>query len=256
MFEFDIPSQAATAALNLLGRQSNQQILYLYDEVLGISTQAVEGRYTLDAAIDRMLAGTGLVARRNERGVVTVSPVGRDPEPIGGSEMSPTTRRRGGLFAAIAAAFANSGNAQDTEAEQTSGFALEEVVVTARRVEENVQEVPVSISAFTADTLERRQITGTDDLGKITPNLQFTNNAPLAGNNNSSVVFIRGVGQISARANTDPGVGLYIDEVYMGQSVGGSMEMYDIASVQVLRGPQGALFGRNTLGGAVLLTTT
>jgi len=256
MFDFDIPSQAATAALNLLGRQSNQQVLYLYDEVLGISTQAVEGRYTLDAAIDRMLSGTGLVARRNDRGVVTVSPVGRDREPIGGSEMSPTTRRGGGLFAAIAAAFANSGNAQETDAQQTSGFALEEVVVTARRVEENVQEVPVSISAFTADTLERRQITGTDDLGKITPNLQFTNNAPLAGNNNSSVVFIRGVGQISARANTDPGVGLYIDEVYMGQSVGGSMEMYDIASVQVLRGPQGTLFGRNTIGGAVLLTTT
>ncbi len=135
------------------------------------------------------------------------------------------------------------------------GATLEEIVVTARKVEENLQEVPIAISAFTADTLERRQITSTDDLGKITPNLQFTNNAPLAGNNNSSIIFIRGVGQVSPRANTDPGVGLYIDDVYMGQSVGGTMEMRDIAGVQVLRGPQGTLFGRNTIGGAVVIST-
>lgn len=120
---------------------------------------------------------------------------------------------------------------------------------------ENLQEVPVSVTSFNGDALERRQINGSDDIGKITPNLQFTNNAPLAGNNNSSVIFIRGVGQISSRANTDPGVGLYIDDVYMGQSVGGTMEMRDIESVQVLRGPQGTLFGRNTIGGAVLINT-
>lgn len=145
--------------------------------------------------------------------------------------------------------------ASGVQAQKSSGFALEEVTVTARRVEENLQDTPVAVSAFTAEALERRQISGTDDIGKITPNLQFTNNAPLAGNNNSSVIFIRGVGQISARANTDPGVGLYIDDVYMGQSVGGTMEMRDIAGVQVLRGPQGTLFGRNTIGGAVLLAT-
>ncbi|WP_317930557.1 TonB-dependent receptor [Halioxenophilus sp. WMMB6] len=139
---------------------------------------------------------------------------------------------------------------------QRSGFVLEEITVTARKVEENLQEVPIAVTAFSGDALERRQIDSSDDIGKITPNLQFTNNAPLAGNNNSSVIFIRGVGQISARANTDPGVGLYIDDVYMGQSVGGTMEMRDIAGVQVLRGPQGTLFGRNTIGGAVLISTT
>jgi iron complex outermembrane receptor protein len=144
----------------------------------------------------------------------------------------------------------------DLQAQQTDEAALEEITVTARRIEERLQDVPVAVSAFTADTLERRQITSTDDLGKITPNLQFTNNAPLAANNNSSIIFIRGVGQISPRANTDPGVGLYIDDVYMGQSVGGTMEIRDIAGVQIVRGPQGTLFGRNTIGGAVLLTTT
>ncbi len=132
---------------------------------------------------------------------------------------------------------------------------LEEIQVTARKVTENMQSVPVSVTAFTGAGLERRQINRTIDIGKVTPNLEFTNNAPLAGNNNSSQVFIRGIGQVDPRPNTDPGVGLYIDDVYMGQSVGGNMEFRDIAGVQVLRGPQGTLFGRNTIGGAVLLST-
>lgn len=92
-------------------------------------------------------------------------------------------------------------------------------------------------------------------LDQITPNLQFTNVTTLAGNNASSVVFIRGIGQVDPTASVDPGVGLYIDDVYIGHSVGGSMEFRDIASVQVLRGSQGTLFGRNTVGGAILLTT-
>lgn len=145
--------------------------------------------------------------------------------------------------------------AQEQATDTQDNSALEQITVTARKVVENLQEVPVSVTSFNGNALERRQITGSDDIGKITPNLQFSNNAPLAGNNNSSIIFIRGVGQISPRANTDPGVGLYIDDVYIGQSVGGSMELRDIESVQVLRGPQGTLFGRNTIGGAVLINT-
>lgn len=158
------------------------------------------------------------------------------------------------LVVAIAAATA--AMASVPASGQNSGYAIEEIMVTSRRVEENLQDTPVAVSAYTGDSLEARQINGTDDLGKITPNLEFTNNAPLAGNNNSSQAFIRGIGQVSARSNVDPGVGLYIDDVYMGQSVGGTMEMRDISGIEVLRGPQGALFGRNTIGGAVLIKTT
>ncbi|MCJ2180195.1 TonB-dependent receptor [Novosphingobium album (ex Hu et al. 2023)] len=135
------------------------------------------------------------------------------------------------------------------------GFTNQDIIVTARKVAENQQDVPVSITAFNGDTLEQRQIVGTTDLGKVTPNLEFTNNAPLAGNNNSSQVFIRGIGQIDGRSNVDPGVGLYVDDVYLGQSVGGAMTFRDIASVQILRGPQGTLFGRNTIGGAIVIAT-
>jgi len=136
-----------------------------------------------------------------------------------------------------------------------AGFMLEEIIVTARRVEENLQDTPVAITALTGAALEQRQIFSTEDLDQVTPNLQFTNDTTLAGNNSSSVIFIRGIGQTDPTATVDPGVGLYIDDVYMGQSVGGTLDFRDIAGVQVLRGPQGTLFGRNTIGGAIVLTT-
>jgi iron complex outermembrane receptor protein len=135
------------------------------------------------------------------------------------------------------------------------GETLDEIMVTARRRSESLQDTPVAVTALSADELERQQIVSTTDLDKIAPNLQFHSYGTLTGNNSAAQVFIRGIGQTDATPAVDPGVGIYIDDVYMGRSVGGAMDFRDIASVQVLRGPQGTLFGRNTIGGAVLLTT-
>lgn len=139
---------------------------------------------------------------------------------------------------------------------QEQDNALEEITVTARRVSENLQDTPIAITVLSANSLANRQVFRTDALDQVVPNLQFSNNAPLAGNNASSQIFIRGIGQTDPTSTVDPGVGLYIDDVYMGSAVGGTMDFRDIASVQVLRGPQGTLFGRNTIGGAIVLTTT
>lgn len=138
---------------------------------------------------------------------------------------------------------------------QAGSRELEEIIVTARRIEERLQDTPISVSAFSAQNLINRSILNTEDLDQITPNLQFTNDTTLAGNNHSSNIFIRGVGQTDPTSTVDPGVGLYIDDVYMSQSVGGTMDFRDIANVQVLRGPQGTLFGKNSVGGAILITT-
>ncbi len=133
---------------------------------------------------------------------------------------------------------------------------LEEITVTARRFAENLQEAPIAVTVFTGAALDDRQIFRTDRLDQVVPNLQFADNAPLAGNNSSSQVFIRGIGQTDPTSTVDPGVGLYIDDVYIGSAVGGSMGLRDFYSLQVLRGPQGTLFGRNTIGGAILISTT
>ncbi len=142
-------------------------------------------------------------------------------------------------------------------AQQAAGAqnAIESVTVTARRREETLQDTPLAVTALSGDALERRQILSTTDLDKVAPNLQFHSYGTLTGNNSAAQVFIRGIGQTDATPAVDPGVGVYIDDVYMGRSVGGAMDFRDIANVQVVRGPQGTLFGRNTLGGAVLLTT-
>jgi iron complex outermembrane receptor protein len=142
------------------------------------------------------------------------------------------------------------------QAQVTDTGTLGEVTVTARKVEENLQDTPIAITAYSGAALVERQIFNTNVLDQVVPNLQFADNAPLAGNNSSSQVFVRGIGQTDPTSTVDPGVALYIDEVYIGNAVGGTMTLRDIASVQVLRGPQGTLFGRNTIGGAIIMTTT
>ena len=159
-----------------------------------------------------------------------------------------------GLFSLLSGGWAGA-QQPTTGAQESQAEALESIVVTARRREESLQDTPVAVTALSAEALERQQATGTMDLDKIAPNIQFHSYGTLTGNNSAAQVFIRGIGQTDATPAVDPGVGIYIDDVYMGRSVGGAMEFRDISSVQILRGPQGTLFGRNTIGGAVLLTT-
>ena len=161
--------------------------------------------------------------------------------------------RRAAMAGGLLALMGSEAEAQETGSQVG---VLEEITVTARRIQENLQDTPVAVTALTGDALIQRQIFQTDKLTQVVPNLQFGTNAPLAGNNSSSQVFIRGIGQTDPTSTVDPGVGLYIDDVYIGTAVGARMDLRDISNVQVLRGPQGTLFGRNTIGGTVLLSTT
>ena len=145
--------------------------------------------------------------------------------------------------------------AQGTGSGGAKGFGIEEMIVESRRREESLQDAPVSVSAFTQEDLKLKQVRSTDRLGEITPNLTFDSHAPSSGSNSSSQIFIRGIGQTDFTAVTDPGVGLYVDGVYYARSIGGALDFLQLERVEVLRGPQGTLFGRNTIGGAILLQT-
>ena len=139
--------------------------------------------------------------------------------------------------------------AQDAD----TGFELEEIIVTARKREENLQTTPVAVSAFTDKELEVRQIDSTDRLTDITPNLTFDSVSPSSGSSSAAQIFIRGIGQTDFTPVTDPGVGLYVDGIYMARSVGNVLDFLDVERIEILRGPQGTLFGRNTIGGAVVV---
>lgn len=140
-------------------------------------------------------------------------------------------------------------------AQQADDGALEEIVVTARRRSESLQTTPVAVTAFTAEALESRNVDTLDNIAKFTPNIRFDGAAALSGGNYNATVFIRGIGQNDFAIFSDPGVGFYVDGVYYARSIGGIMDAVDLQSVEVLRGPQGTLFGKNTIGGAVLINT-
>jgi iron complex outermembrane receptor protein len=133
--------------------------------------------------------------------------------------------------------------------------ALEEIIVTAQRREERMQETPVAITAFTGAELEQRSIGDLAGVGNFTPNMNFSNSPGGSGGGNNSQIYIRGVGQNDFLITTDPGVAVYMDGVYVARSMGSIMNLIDMERVEVLRGPQGTLFGKNAVGGALSLIT-
>ena len=131
--------------------------------------------------------------------------------------------------------------------------ALEEVVVTARKRAEPMQEVPVAVTAFNETNMQSLGIKNMRDFDGLVPGLNLGgggNGAKGDGN-----AYIRGVGQRETRVTIDSGVGIYLDEVYIGRASGALLDAVETESIQVLRGPQGTLFGKNTTGGAILYTS-
>lgn len=126
-------------------------------------------------------------------------------------------------------------------------YQLEEVVVTARRREESLQDSPVAVTAMTGEGMREKGITNIGDLTKSVPSLQIASPQ-------STQVYIRGVGERTGFTRVDPTVGIYLDGLYIPQTDGALLDVLQISSVQVLRGPQGTLFGKNTTGGAIVMT--
>ncbi len=139
-------------------------------------------------------------------------------------------------------------------AQGRSSALLEEIVVTARKREENLQDAPIAVSAFTGDALDFRGVTEIGKLDQFVPNLVL-NESTTYSNVTNAAVYIRGIGQNDFTPVIDPGVGIYVDGVYLGRSVGAVLDIVDVDRVEVLRGPQGTLFGRNTIGGAISLSS-
>lgn len=141
------------------------------------------------------------------------------------------------------------------EGGSTAAKMMEEVVVTARLREEGLQDAPLAVSAFTGETLDYRGVNRLDDIARFVPGLTLENNASFGGSSNSAAIYLRGIGQKEFLPTTEPGVGLYVDGVYVARSVGAILDVVDVERLEVLRGPQGTLFGRNTIGGAISIAT-
>lgn len=154
----------------------------------------------------------------------------------------------------ITSAVAQQQAAPGTADNQTAGV-LAEVVVTAQKRSENVQDVPIAITAFTAGQLASRGVTDLHGLTAMAPNVNLDAGSPFSGSNSVLAASIRGIGQDDFAFNLDPGVGVYVDGVYYARTVGANQNLLDVERIEILNGPQGTLFGRNTIGGAISIVT-
>ncbi|MEL7188635.1 MAG: TonB-dependent receptor [Pseudomonadota bacterium] len=155
------------------------------------------------------------------------------------------------LTSAIAiAATPSAASAQDADTEETAdeSFGVGFIIVTAQRREESAQDVPIPITALSGDDLETRGIANALEVAAFVPNLVGLNNTGLG---TANAYYLRGLGNSESIATFDPPIGTYVDDIYLSRQNGNNLSLFDVERVEVLRGPQGTLFGRNTTGGAV-----
>ena len=131
-----------------------------------------------------------------------------------------------------------------------SQLMLEEIVVTAQKREQNLQDVPIAITALDSGTLENLGIDGLEDVGRMTPGVYVT---PGSADANAVLINIRGIGVLDPQVGVDGRIAIYQDGVYLGKTQGLAFDMPDLERVEIVKGPQGTLYGRNTVGGAVNL---
>jgi len=154
------------------------------------------------------------------------------------------------LLASAAIVLPQAAFAQD--AAPAAEVALGDIVVTAQRRAERLQDVPIAVTAIDARAIENRQMTSLVDIMSTVPNLHASNNI---GQGSATTVFIRGVGETESIVTIDPPVGFYIDDVVIARQGVNNMALFDVERIEVLRGPQGTLYGRNTSAGAVKIIT-
>ena len=131
---------------------------------------------------------------------------------------------------------------------------LQEVIVTAQFRQENLQDTALAITAVSGEQLEQQGLTNVTDLGLVIPNANIRPQGSFSGP--TPLIGMRGVQTTDYIFTSDPGVGIYIDDVYQGTLTGSAIDLLDLERVEVLRGPQGTLFGKNSLGGAIRLIST
>lgn len=237
---YHLAAQPLGTSLRQFATQARLQMLFVEADVAGKTAPAVEGIYTREDALARILAGSGLGFDLPKPDTVVIRV--EDRRQGANRALPPPTETRLSIAESDAPVSTRPGTRADTA---PAGAELEEVVVTARRRDEKLQTVPLSVTAISGRELEERQVTTAQDLAQLVPSLNI-------GSGNS-----RDVNRFSVRGQGttlfgDPGVIAYFAEVPLAGNAAGPGFYYDLASVQVLNGPQGTLFGRNTTGGAIL----
>ena len=240
--DFDIPQQRADLALIAFAEQANQTLVFSFDETSTRTSNQLSGQYEVVEALRILLAGTGLSISMGGKGQLSVAHDDRS-----NLESNVNSKRKGTFFSRLGMAVnaflvAGSAVADDAgSASVDSANVIEEIVVTALKRSQSVEDVPASISAISSQDLADKGVRDMNDIQFIVPSLHF------GGFLGSQNISIRGIGEF----NGQPGVAVSLDGIYQPRATTAQLTQLDLQRVEVLRGPQGTLYGRNSNGGVV-----
>jgi len=241
--DFAIPAQPLDRALMRFSEQAGLSVLIDSALAQGRTSRAVHGRKEALEALEDLLKGTGLSYELIDDSTLSI----RKKQKKAAVPRLERTR-----YAAADLDLSEFLQDEPPSEPMAQGGAIEEMMVTARRREESLQDVPIAISVYEGEKLQQL---GAEDLtfvGLTSPN---TTLEVSRGTNTTITAFIRGVGQQDPVAGFEAGVGLYIDDVVLNRPQAAILDIYNVERIEVLRGPQGTLYGRNTIGGAVKYVT-
>jgi iron complex outermembrane receptor protein len=246
VYEFNLPQQSLVESLNTLSSQTKTLVLFPYDLVENKTAKPLRGSFTVLQALNIILADSDLVGGQSKKGVLTISK--RESEETINNKRNENMKSNKSLLATLIGVLATAGSTQAlSQGSEVAG--LEEVIITAQKRSQNLQEVSAAVTAFSGDQLSDSQINNIEDLQVLLPGLTFGNDF------NFAKIFVRGVGMSSSFAGIDPSVALHVDGAVISQAAAQFTSLFDLERVEVLRGPQGTLYGRNATGGSVNLIT-
>ncbi|WP_239018169.1 TonB-dependent receptor [Sphingomonas flavalba] len=239
--QFDIAPGPLDGALDQYARQSGRQVIYKSDEVGSAKSRGARGALSVDAALQSILLDTGFVTRADVSGAVAIVRAPKTRPVRAKQAHTPST--------------GPAPTAADADAREMAPAEPSEIVVTGtkRARGESVQEAAVTISAFGSEQLEQAKIRDLYALGNLVPNVILTGSGTYPG---TATFSIRGMAVNNSIPSSTPTVGVFVDGIFAGVGSGLALDNFDIEGVEVLRGPQGLLFGRNVTAGAVLQRTT
>jgi iron complex outermembrane recepter protein len=246
---YNIPAQDLTAALTAFAHQSRAELIYAPDAAEGRQSATLNGAFSAVEAVEQILQGTGLDFVVTDGGGIMIG----EPDVVAEYRRRLQNSSTGNLAVAQAKALADDASPTDAplvDIDSARRAGVEEIIVTGQKKAERLQDVPIAISAFSMDQLDAQKIEGGFDLLKAIPNVTFSKT------NFSGYNFqIRGIGTQAISATTDPGVAVSMNNTTLIVNRLFEQEYLDMERVEVLRGPQGTLFGRNATAGVINVIT-
>jgi len=255
-YEFNIPVQSLSQSLNELSDIAKISFLFPYDLVENKTGSSVKGNYTVQQALTVLLNSSGLEGELSDKKAFLIKPLSpntNNNENLGNKQMKTQKTLLASIFALMfsSAQGVEGPNTEEEAANDESkvvGVELERITVTARRRTENLQEVPDTVVSMGETLISRANITSARDVTNRIPNVSIVESLSPT----STFIIVRGISSIR---NSEPAVAVIVDGVQVGSASEISQSFFDVEQIELLKGPQGALYGRNAIGGALIISS-